>query len=1059
MKGTYPIYPTYHLIRTPNMTRNLILLFIWLAFPFQISFGQNPEPNKQDPIQDSITKYTQMGQYEKVIQSATTWAELCKGKNGPESNAYGAALITLGNALNRTGKSKEAEPLMLQGLEIQKKAVGKDHPDIAKSLGRLGLLYTNMVNYAKAETCFLTAKEIFSKTPGTNLLAEAGTLNNLGNLYRYMGQYPKAEPCFLSSLEINKKAMGEDHPEVANSMNNLGNLYSDMGNYSKAEPYYLKSLEIRKKALGENHPQVASSINNLGVLYDDMGDYFKAETYYLRVVDIMNRTLGQDHIEVAPSLNNLGNLYHLLGSYSKAETYKLKAYEIERKALGEDHPEVATSINNIGTLYSAMGNKPKAETYYLKALEIRKKALGENHPDVAQSMGNLGALYLSRRNYFKAESCYHKALEIEKKALGTEHPIVARSFGNLGYTYLCMGNYTKSESCLLKALEIREKTFHHEHPEVAMTIFSLGQMNWANGRLATAENYFLDWITKKQNQIRRYFPFLSDQEKEKFYESNLSGYQEEFKSFCVGRYSGKKAIAADLYNDQLATKGLLLNSSAKWKHRIKTAGDKKLNRLYDDWENSLNQLNQLLHSTDSVERAGIDSLENKTEKMEKELSLRSENFARLSDKKQVTWKDVQKKLKHGEAAIEIIRILKFGIAKTATDTSDSKKPVYQVKGLTDTIYYAALIVKPESVYPEMVLLKNGNDLEGKHLRFYQNAVKNKVLDEQSFHHFWEKIGIKLGGSTRVYLSPDGVFHHINPNTLFNPKTKKYLLEEKDIRLVTSTKDLVNPGPVEEENRLAELVGAPSYYLAGPTSSISTTERKSPHMTYNLRLESNETLSDLPATKTEVDRISGILEAKGWEVKTYTQEKALEANIKESYKPRVLHIATHGFFQPDSTRGSNPLLHSGLMLAGAGSALKGERKEGEEDGILTAYEAMNLNLDNTDLVVLSACETGLGEIKNGEGVYGLQRAFKVAGARTLIMSLWKVNDEATQELMVRFYKNWLGEGAVGTAVPPVAGPHRSTAILSKRSAFIAAQKELKTRYPEPYYWGAFVMVGE
>jgi len=354
----------------------------------------------------------------------------------------------------------------------------------------------------------------------------------------------------------------------------------------------------------------------------------------------------------------------------------------------------------------------------------------------------------------------------------------------------------------------------------------------------------------------------------------------------------------------------------------------------------------------------------------------------------------------------------------------------------------------------MVVLKNGNDMEGKYLKYYQNLIKNKLDDNKSYQQFWQKIGAKLEGSKRVYFSPDGVYHNLNLNTLFNPKTQKYLLEEKDIRIVTVTKDIVNPSPVEEDNKLAELVGFPSYYTNQTGQIAATSERKSPELIYGLSLKSTGSLAELPGTKTEVDKIAGILTEKGWEVKSYTGSSALEVNIKESYKPRLLHVATHGFFQPDSTKGSNPLLRSGLMLTGAGNTLKGEKNETGEDGILTAYEAMNLNLDNTDLVVLSACETGLGEIKNGEGVYGLQRAFKVAGAKSIIMSLWKVNDQTTQELMVAFYRNWLG--AEDTRPIRSSRPYRS---FSKRDAFLAAQKELKAKYPNPYYWGAFVMVGE
>jgi tetratricopeptide (TPR) repeat protein len=1025
------------------MKRIPIFLILFLLCWLQFGFAQTPGAvaEKQDPLKDSIDKYEKARLFAKVLPFAEQWEAKLKKEKKESTADYGRALSSLGNALSRTGKSQEAEPILFQSLEILKKALGENHLGVAELINNLGVLYKKMGDYPKAEPYYLQALEIRKKALGENHPDVATSLNNLGILYIDMGNYPKAEPYWLQTLEIRKKALGENHPDVATYFDNLGVLYCYMGNYPKAEPNYLQALEIRKKALGENHPVVASTFSNLGVLYKYMGNYPKAEPYMLQALEIDKKTKGENHPDVAASLNNLGALYQDMGNYPKAEPYYLQALEIQKKALGENHPEVGTFINNLGALYHEMGNYPKAEYYKLQALEILKKALGENHPNVANTLHNLGNLYLIISNYPKAEPYYLQSLEIRKKALGENHPDVAVSLYSLGDLYMNMGNFPKAELYYLQALETFKKALGENHPHVATSISNLGHLHLSQGQMEKAEARYLEWNGKKQAQIQRYFPFLSDNEKQQFYENKLTGSQEEFKSFCIARYAAKKAIAADLYNDQLATKGLLLNSSAKWKHRIKTAGDKKLNRLYDDWEMSQNKLNNLIQSTDSTERAGLDSIQAKTEKMEKELSLRSENFAKLSDKKLINWKDVQKTLKPGEAAIEMVRVKKFGIEKTVSDTSDPKKPVYKVKGLTDTIYYAALIVKPESLIPEMVLLKNGNDLEGKHLKYYQNTVSKQIQDNQSYQQFWEKIGTKLGTSTRVYFSPDGVFHNINLNTLFNPKTKKYLLEEKDIRLVTVTKDIVNPGPAEEENKLAELVGFPSYYVNSPTASVSTTERKSPEVFYfGLNLESAGRLAELPGTKTEVDKIAGILEGKGWEVKNYTGSNALEANVKESYKPRLLHIATHGFFQPDTTKGSNPLLRSGLMLTGAGSTLKGEKNETGEDGILTAYEAMNLNLDNTDLVVLSACETGLGEIKNGEGVYGLQRAFKVAGARSLIMSLWKVNDAATQELMVGFYRNWLGG-------------------KGKRTSFLQAQKELKARYPNPYYWGAFVMVGE
>ena len=266
-----------------------------------------------------------------------------------------------------------------------------------------------------------------------------------------------------------------------------------------------------------------------------------------------------------------------------------------------------------------------------------------------------------------------------------------------------------------------------------------------------------------------------------------------------------------------------------------------------------------------------------------------------------------------------------------------------------------------------------------------------------------------------------------------------MIDEIDLRLVTNLKDLMTITDETMPFNYAVILGNPDYSNGGQSS-----------YGYSITLDSLTSMGipQLPGTKKEVVEISSILDKDGWRVDAFTEHDASEQRLKSMIKPKVLHIASHGYFQPNTEKNFNlksPLYRSGLLLSGAGNThnykedITLNAQQGNEDGVLTAFEAMNLNIENTDLVVLSACETGLGEIQNGEGVYGLQRAFIVAGAKSLIISLWQVNDEVTQELMIDFYRNWLNGH-------------------SKRKAFIETQRLIKSKYPSPYYWGAFVFVG-
>jgi CHAT domain-containing protein len=394
---------------------------------------------------------------------------------------------------------------------------------------------------------------------------------------------------------------------------------------------------------------------------------------------------------------------------------------------------------------------------------------------------------------------------------------------------------------------------------------------------------------------------------------------------------------------------------------------------------------------------------------------------------------VQKELKEGEAALELIRFQKYKFDSAG---------VY-----SDSIYYAALIVKKNTqTCPELVLIKDGSELELKYVHYYKNAVKFKHDDPFSYDKFWKPIHLALDGIKKLYFSPDGAYNQININSLQNSETKMYIFDEIELQNVTNTKDLVLRKTAKPSKKQIVLFGNPDYALDENTH------------------HSNELyaslLNQLPGTEEEVKKINKTMAQNSWSPKMYVGDDATEKNIKNLNNPKVLHVATHGFFEKDALVSNdndtdkdrvkeNPLLRSGLMLAGASVTLYNRNntifntqkiETSYEDGILTAYEAMNLNLDNTELVVLSACETGQGEVKNGEGVYGLQRAFVIAGAKSIIISLWKVNDETTQKLMSAFYLEWIKTG-------------------NKVLAFRNAQASLKKEFPAPYYWGAFVMVGE
>lgn len=575
---------------------------------------------------------------------------------------------------------------------------------------------------------------------------------------------------------------------------------------------------------------------------------------------------------------------------------------------------------------------------------------------------------------------------------------------------IALGNFNRAQQYLNRAQDF-VPTDVSTSALTFRLIFTQAQLNWLKGDITSASTSFTSLVNVYRGYLKTTFNTLTEYEKQKFYYA-LKEHMEYFNAFVFHCHSIGKAkelgLYETLYDNQIYTKALLVSDVNAWKNRILNSGNTKLIAMLAEWEGLRGQLSGLYYKKNS--ETEIASLEARVEQMEKELNTQGKSESNL-----YSWSEINKSLKPSEAALEIIRVNEVTV-----------KGKTLVKG---NAAYIFLINKPNQEI-EAFSLGNGNELENRSARFYRNAISSKIDDELSYSKFWSPVKQKLPGVKRFYLSTDGVYTQVNLNTIKNPTTGQYVLDEADIVYVTNTRDLLVQ-ETSKSNQTAYLFGRPAYSADTGGSSENTYRSLANE---ELTTLAEQTFADLPGTEAEINTAFSTLQNSGWTLKKFIGADASEPNVKSIKSPRLLHIATHGFFIGDTTGTVNPMIRSGLLFSGV------SKNSGDQDGILTAYEAALLNLQDTELVILSACETGLGEVRNGEGVYGLQRAITAAGASNLLMSLWKVDDQATNLLMSNFYQGWNKQKTAG-------------------DAFREAQKVIRQKYPHPYYWGAFVMLGK
>jgi CHAT domain-containing protein len=1009
---------------------------------------------------------------------------------GDKCAEYATVLSNLAEIYSKKGNYSEALNLNTNALQIRKSLFGEISQDVAISLNNISTVRLALGQYSEAKDGFNKALLIQKQLFGENHPEYAMTLNNLAQVFSELGDFQTALNLNGQSLKIRQSTLGLNHPDCIMSLNNIGVDYSSLGEFSKGLKYHKQALEILEKRYGKRHIQYAISLNNLAQSYEQLGDYPKALKLTQESLLIKLEKFGEDHFGCSIGFGNLAMLYLDLGEPTKALECQLKSIDIVEKTFGKSHPNYAQSLNNLASIYSALGDFDLALEAQLNAIIIVENSFGQEHPDFALILNNTAITYLDLGYYTKALNSQMKALDIWKKIYGKESESVALVFNNISETYSEMGDFSNAQKYQLMSLKIREKLYGKNSANCMPNINNIGVTllrlcDYSNAllrfeRLLKMQEFILsDYhpayaatltalaiLTLREGQVNRAIEFQhrSYAIRERSFFNNRFGLDPNLVVSIKDElnnsfYATSSFIFCDSLLSNFASRswlnlnGIVGSEASNLESQIESSGDTAMVHLLADLKLNKKQLANYRELTKEEKTSrGIDekTLEEKVAKQEREISKHSKAFSDFN--RRFNLKDVSSALKGDEVFVDIARVPYF-----STYTNQ----------WTDSVKYLVFIHDAKDSLVDYRFIDNGKELEGDVFSDYKIDCSNQanatdLKNALYYNSFWKPIADKIGSSKTVYVSLGGVYNNINLNTLYNPETGKYLVEEKDIRIVNNARDFIlskEQAARTYTSTSTALYGFPDYngietITKDTTDYLSLTRDLDPLWIDSLT-RGGLKAAPLPATKIEVEQIAKSFEENGWQVSEYLGDKASETNIKQEESPRVLHIATHGYFFDDiPTDKSNnerflgmdrqrvvqdPMLRSGLLFTGANKTLQGEKVDGE-NGLLSASEASLLNLRGTELVVLSACETGKGEVKNSEGVYGLRKAFSDAGAANTIMSLWKVDDKVTQEFMTRYYEIWLNE---------------KTSI---REAFNRTQLVIKAKYPQPYYWGAFVLVG-
>lgn len=999
----------------------------------------------QDAFFDKANTFKEMGQYDSAIawfgKSAAYHEEIGNlQKQLDAQNQIGFLLAITGNP---QGAMEVLEPVLQSGLGIED---GKNE-QVAASYHSIGVAYyvAGMYNEAieNTEKGYKLRKELFDE-PHQDI---AKSLNNLGILYESKGDLNKAFEIYTEAHDMQLQIYGERHVEVANSFNNLGANAYYRGDYQKALPLYNEALVMYREFLSGDHKDIASVYLNIGTIHSELGEFQKALEFSKQAENIYLKLYGKQDPNYLNVALNLSTIYKELAQLKEALAYATEGYELAKMFYGEQHPIMAQLSQNIGVIYDDMGDLNKAIEWQEKSLNVNLATQGENNLSVAYNYNNLGTAYQDLNNYAKAEEYFRKSLRIKSEILGPRHVSVSLTWNNIAMANFLQQDFEEALQAAHFGLMSNHFTFSDS------SIYAIP----ARSNYSDPESFIQNIILKSGA-----FLMMHDKDnKEQLLEAAaahteagldlLNKWQltvgSEDKIHIAEEFHNLASVAVQVYIE-------LFNQNGK---------DEYLKKMFEFIERTKGAvLNASIEDANAKQFAGIpteliakeDTIKTQIGALKQEIALALNSGAAEADiapyRSQLfdLRSQYEKLIRTFETDYPAYFELKYSLESVGVDQIQAKylnkRPNTAVVEYfkTDSVLYS-FIITPTAI--EVITLPNWD--YDRNIRGLRNAIiyrvdaKISALSHEIYARVFAEVDAYLNDNDieEVVIIPDGILGYLPFEALLTKPARNdrfdkmaYLLNKYDIKYASSSTIMYKQSQRPPAYGDKDYVAFAPVFTDGTETNflVNTSERF-----YNPNLENTRSfvrdgkITPIPSTKTEVEYIHDLHKKKNLFAKYFLFKDAKEENLKdpELSHYKFIHLATHGFVNDEV-----PEL-SGLVMS--------QSQEGsEEDGILYVGEIYNLKW-KADMVALSACETGLGKVVKGEGIIGLTRAFMYAGAQNVLVSLWKVSDQSTSDLMIDFY-NHLLEG--------------NTKASSLREAKIKLIKSKE--FSNPYYWAPFVIVG-